>query len=469
MAKQIHLNTFHMNAPGHSWAGLWTHPQDTCVNYTDLDFWTEIARTAERGLFDGIFLADVSGVYDVYNGSPDAALAAGAQIPSGDPSVLISAMAAATRHLGFGVTASVGYEQPYYLARRFSTLDHLTKGRIAWNIVTGYLDSGSKALGETTTRAHDDRYDRADEFLELVYKLWEGSWEDDAAVHDKVGRRFVDPAKVHRISHHGEHFNLDAIHLSEPSPQRTPLLYQAGTSTRGREFAARHAECVFANQSKTSLAENAADIRRRAAAYGRRPEDIKIFVGATVIVAPTEAEARDKYEDYRGHLDVQGALALLSGWTGIDFAQYGPDDPVQYVKSNGMQSKLEAMTIRSPDRVWKVKDLADFGEVGGRGPFVVGTPSQVADELLSWVDDAGVDGFNLTRVVEPANLADFVDLVVPELQNRGVYKTEYAPGTLREKIYGSGHARLSSRHPGAGFRHGVTATPSPAPVREPAE
>lgn len=450
--REIRLNAFHMNAPGHSWAGLWTHPKDRCADYTDLDFWIELARTAERGKLDGIFLADVSGVYDVYAGTPDAALAAGAQIPSNDPSVLISAMAAATRDLGFGVTASVGYEQPYYLARRFSTLDHLTKGRVGWNIVTGYLESAARAIGDGGVREHDQRYDRADEFLELAYRLWEGSWEDDAAVRDKAGRVFVRPEKVHRITHHGTFFDLDAIHLSEPSPQRTPLLYQAGTSGRGREFAARHAECVFMNQSRAAVAEAAADIRRRAAAYGRHPEDLLVFVGATVIVAPTEAEARDKYEEYRSHLDTRGALALLSGWTGIDFSQYGPDDPVRYVKSNGMQSKIEAMTLRSPDRVWRVRDLADFGEVGGRGPFIVGTPSQVADELLTWVE-AGADGFNLTRVVEPANLTDIVDLLVPELQDRGVYKTDYSPGTLREKLFGPGRARLSPRHPGHAFRH----------------
>ncbi|MBX3539229.1 MAG: LLM class flavin-dependent oxidoreductase [Chelatococcus sp.] len=464
MPKEIAINAFHMNAPGHSWAGLWTHPADRAIDYTDLDFWITIARTAERGLLDGIFLADVSGVYDVYKGSPDAALAAGAQIPSNDPSVLISAMAAATQNLGFGVTASVGYEQPYYLARRFSTLDHLTKGRVAWNIVTGYLESGVKALGDTAVRDHDQRYDRADEFLDLVYKLWEGSWEDDAAARDKVGRVFARPEKVHRISHHGTYFDLDAIHLSEPSPQRTPLLYQAGTSARGRAFAARHAECVFTNQSKKQLTESAVDIRRRAIGFGRHPDDIRIFVGATVIVAPTEAEARDKYEEYRSHLDVKGALALLSGWTGIDFGDYGPDDPVRFVKNNNsVQSKLEAMTIRSADRVWRVRDLADFGEVGGRGPFIVGTPSQVADELLAWVDEAGVDGFNLTRVVEPRNLEDFVDLVVPELQNRGVFKTAYRPGPLREKFFG--HARLGPRHPGRAFRYDA----HPATVGIPAE
>lgn len=451
MAKEIRLNTFQMNSPGHSWAGLWTHPDDKCLNYTDLDFWVEIAKTAERGLFDGIFIADVSGVYDVYAGSPDAALLGAAQLPSNDPAVLVSAMAAATKHLGFGLTASVGIEHPYYLARRFSTLDHLTKGRIAWNIVTGYLESSAKALGQGKVRAHDDRYDRADEFLDLTYKLWEGSWEDEAVLRDKTGRTFADPSRVHRVVHKGEHFAVDAIHLCEPSPQRTPLLYQAGTSGRGREFAARHAECVFANQGKASVAENAADIRRRAAAYGRHPDDIKIFVGATIVTAPTEAEARDKYEDYRSHMHTLGALALLSGWTGIDFSTLKPDDPVTYIKNNSMQSKLEAMTIRSPDRIWRVKDLVDFGEVGGRGPFIVGTPSQVADELQSWVEDAGVDGFNLTRVVEPRNLTDIVDLVVPELQNRGLYKTAYAEGPLRQKLFGQ--PRLLQRHPGTAFSY----------------
>lgn len=451
MPKEIRLNTFQMNSPGHSWAGLWSHPADTCLNYTDIDFWTEIARTAEQGLFDAIFIADVSGVYDVYAGSADAALLGAAQLPSNDPSVLISAMAAATRNLGFGVTASVGIEQPYFLARRFSTLDHLTRGRVAWNIVTGYLESSAKAVGQPAVRAHDERYDRADEFLDLTYKLWEGSWEDEAVKRDKEGRIFADPQKVHRIVHKGEHFAVDAIHLCEPSPQRTPLLFQAGTSGRGREFAARHAECVFANQGRGALKENIADIRRRAAAYGRRPEDIQVFVGATIVTAPTEAEARDKYEDYRSHMHTKGALALLSGWTGVDFSQFKPEDPVTYVKNDSMQSKLEAMTIRSPDRIWRVKDLVDFGEVGGRGPFIVGTPAQVADELQSWVEETGVDGFNLTRVVEPRNLKDIVELVVPELQNRGVYKTQYAEGPLRQKLFG--HPRLSPRHPGNAFSY----------------
>ncbi|RWR27702.1 LLM class flavin-dependent oxidoreductase [Sinirhodobacter populi] len=453
MPKQIRLNAFQMNSPGHSWAGLWSHPDDRCLGYTGSEFWVDLARIAERGLFDALFLADVSGVYDVYNNSPAAAIETAAQLPSNDPFSLVGFMAAATQNLGFGVTASVGYEQPYYLARRFSTLDHLTRGRIAWNIVTGYLDSGARALGQTQAQNHDERYDRAEEFLELTYKLWEGSWEDEAILRDKAGRRFADPSRVHTIRHKGKWFDLDAIHLSEPSPQRTPFLFQAGTSTRGRRFAARHAEAIFANQSKRQLAESVREIRRLAAAEGRDSQDVKIFVGTTVVVAPTRAEAEEKYAEIRRHLNVKGALALLSGWTGVDFSQYQPDDPVTYVKNNSMQSKLEAMTLRSPDRVWRVRDLADFGEVGGRGPFIVGTPAEVADELQSWIEEADIDGFNINRTVEPAGLSSFVDLVVPELQNRGVYKTAYAEGSLREKIFGPGQARLPDRHPGRAFHY----------------
>lgn len=452
LSREIRLNAFQMNSPGHSWAGLWTHPDDRCLDYTTPEFWVDLARTAERGLFDAVFLADVSGVYDVFDNSPAAAIATAAQLPSNDPFALVGAMAAATRNLGFGVTASVAYEPPYYLARRFSTLDHLTRGRIAWNVVTSYLDSTARAIGEKAARAHDERYDRAEEYMELVYKLWEGSWEDGAVLRDKQGRRFADPSKVHPVRHHGRWFDLDAIHLSEPSPQRTPFLFQAGTSARGRRFAARHAEAIFTNQSKKQLAETVREIRALARAEGRDPRDVKVFVGTTVVVAPTNAEAQDKYAEYRSHLDVTGALALLSGWTGVDFGQYQPDDPVTYVRNNSMQSKLEAMTVRSPDRVWRVRDLADFGEVGGRGPFIVGDPATVADELQSWIEEADIDGFNINRTVEPAGLAAFVDLVVPELQNRGVYKTAYAEGTLREKIFGAGAARLPDRHPGHHWR-----------------
>ena len=247
MPREILLNAFDMHCVGHIQQGLWTHPRDQSTRYNTLAYWTEMARTLEAALFDGIFLADVVGVYDVYGGNADAALRGGVQVPVNDPMLLIPAMAAATQHLGFGVTANLVYEAPYLFARRMSTLDHLTGGRVGWNIVTGYLDSAARANGLSQQMAHDDRYDLADEYMQLVYQLWQHSWADDAVRADKASGVYADPAKVRLVHHHGKQYTVDAMHLCEPSPQRTPVLYQAGSSPRGRRFAAQHAECVFLN------------------------------------------------------------------------------------------------------------------------------------------------------------------------------------------------------------------------------
>ncbi|RZN34918.1 N5,N10-methylene tetrahydromethanopterin reductase [Bradyrhizobium sp. Leo121] len=450
--RELRFNAFNMTAPSHNWAGLWSHPRDASIDYNTLHYWTDYARTAERGLLDGIFLADVFGVYDVYGGNPDAAISHAVQLPNAEPTLLVSAMALVTKHLGFGITSNLTFEHPYQFARRFSTLDHLTKGRIGWNIVTGYLDSGARGMGLRTARAHDERYDAAEDFLAAVYKLWEGSWEDDAVRRDRETRVFTDPAKVHRVRHEGSHYRVDGIHLAEPSPQRTPLLYQAGTSRRGRAFAARHAEAIFLNgQTRPILARAVREIREAAKEFGRDPYDIRLFAGATVIVAPTRAEANDLLADYARHVDQAGQLALLSGWTGIDFSTYRSEEAVQYVESNAIQSMVENFTLRS-ERPVKIGDLASLSHLGARSPFVVGSPQDVADELIAWAEETDVDGFNLFRLVVPESLNAFVDLVVPELQSRGVYKTAYRDGTLREKLFPGRGPRLHATHPGAGFR-----------------
>jgi long-chain alkane monooxygenase len=454
--RELRFNAFNMTAPSHNWAGLWSHPRDASINYNTLDYWVDYAKTAERGLLDGIFLADVFGVYDVYGGSPDTAVTHAVQLPNADPSLIVSAMALVTQHLGFGITSNLTFEHPYQLARRFSTLDHLTRGRIGWNIVTGYLDSGARGMGLPSGRAHDERYDAAEDFLTAAYKLWEGSWEDGAVRRDRKRGVFTDPAKVHAVHHEGPHYRVDGIHLAEPSPQRTPLLYQAGTSRRGRAFAARHAEAIFLNgQTKPILAKVVREIRSAAKEFGRDPYDIRLFAGATVIVAPTRAEANDLLEDYARHVDRDGQLALLSGWTGIDFSTYRPDQAVQYVESNAIQSMVENFTLRS-DQPVRIGDLATLSRVGARSPFMVGSPQDVADELIAWADETDVDGFNLFRLVVPESLDAFVDLVIPELQSRGVYKAAYREGTLREKLFPGRGALLHSTHPGAGFRRAAS-------------
>ncbi|MDO9711497.1 LLM class flavin-dependent oxidoreductase [Paracraurococcus lichenis] len=453
MPKQIRVNAFVLQSPVHQTPGLWRHPEDRSVEYNQLEFWTNLARILERGLFDGVFIADSLGTNDVYGGSIEAALRRGIHVPKNDPLLSISAMAAVTKHLGFGITSNAIHEPPYAFARRMTTLDHLTQGRIGWNIVTGHSESGARATGAGLI-PHDERYDIADEYLDLVYALWEGSWEDDAVLRDKARGIFVDPAKVHRVQRRGNRFVTDAVHLAEPSPQRTPVLYQAGASSRGRAFAARHAECIFVSgPTAQALAPLVADTRRRAAANGRDPAELLFFSMATTIVGRTEEEAQAKLTDYRRYIDIEGALVLFSGWTGIDFSRVALDEPVRHQpQSAGIHSALDVFTRTDPDRVWTLRQIAEHVAIGGRGPVFVGSPGQVADAIERWVEESGVDGLNLSYALLPGDYEDFGTLVVPELQRRGCFKPGYAPGTLREKLYGSGRARLPRTHPAAEVR-----------------
>jgi len=453
MNKPIRLNAFSMNCVGHQAPGLWAHPRDESWRYKDPDYWVSLARLLERGKFDGLFLADVLGVYDVYQGSHDTALRQATQVPVNDPLLLVPLLAQATRHLGFGVTCALTYEHPYPFARRMSTLDHLTAGRIGWNIVTSYLDSAARNMGLAEQIAHDDRYEMAEEYLEVCYKLWEGSWEDDAVLRDKQQRLFTDPSKVHGIAHAGPFYTVPGIHLCEPSPQRTPVLYQAGSSTRGKDFAGKHAECVFVSGPSQSIIKGYVDdIRAAATRHGRDPADILVFLMFTAITAPTQAAAEDKYAEYRQYVSSEGALALMSGWTGVDLGAYGRDEVVQYVEKEAGRSALESFTKADPSRAWTVDEVANWVGIGGRGPVAVGTPAVVADTMQDWMHATGVDGFNLTYVVAHETFSDFVELVVPELQRRGVYKTEYQAGTLREKLF-TGGRKLAASHPGAGYRY----------------
>jgi long-chain alkane monooxygenase len=451
MPKEIVLNAFDMNCVGHIQQGLWTHPRDRSTNYTDLHYWTEYARMLEAGLFDGIFFADVVGVYDVYGGNADAALRGAVQVPVNDPTLLIPAMAAVTTHLCFGVTSNLCIEQPFQFARRMSTLDHLTRGRLGWNIVTGYLDSASRAIGLNAQMAHDDRYDLADEYMELVYKLWECSWEQDAVIRDRARGVYAEPSKVHVIHHHGKQYRVDAMHLSEPSPQRTPVLYQAGSSARGKQFAATHAECVFVNgQAKPAVKAIVDDIRSAALARGRRADDIKVLLGATVVTGRTDAEAQEKYEEYRRYVSSEAALVHAAASLGIDFAKYDMDEPVETGKSQAIVSNIEAMT-RAAGPQWTRRKLLEQMVLGSRQAPLVGSAERIADELIGWTVDAGVDGFNLSRTVAPECFEDFIGLVVPILQERGAYKRAYRDGSLREKLFG-GEALLPERHMAAQFR-----------------
>ncbi|WP_207455367.1 LLM class flavin-dependent oxidoreductase [Desertivibrio insolitus] len=453
MPRHIRFNAFDMNCVAHQSSGLWRHPQDRSRNYNTLEYWTELAKLLESGTFDGIFIADVLGTYDVYGDSNEAAIRHGAQVPVNDPVLLVSAMALVTEHLGFGVTAGTAYEHPYPFARRMTTLDHLTKGRVGWNVVTGYLPSAARNMGHDDQMEHDDRYDHADEYLEVLYKLWEGSWEDDAVVVDRERGVFTDPSKVHEIGHEGKYFKVPGIHISEPSPQRTPVIYQAGASPRGIAFAAGNAEAIFvAAPTKEVLRGTVKRIRDALESAGRDRYAAKIYTLLTIITDETSEKAQAKYEDYLSYASEEGALVFMSGWMGIDLSQYDLDEPVGNVKSNAIQSVIANFAESAEHgREFTVRDIARHGAIGGLGPFIVGSGSEIADELQSWVEETDVDGFNLAYAITPGTFEDVVKYVVPELRRRGAYPESYEQGTLRNKLHGRGD-RLPEEHKGAQYR-----------------
>lgn len=452
MAKQIRFNAFEMNCVAHQSPGLWRHPDDRSTEYKNLKYWTDLAKILERGKFDGVFLADVLGVYDVYHGNNEHALTGAVQVPVNDPLQVVPAMAAVTEHLGFGVTTSISFEHPYPFARRMTTLDHLTQGRAGWNIVTSYLESGSKNLGLKTQVSHDQRYDIANEYLEVLYKLWEGSWQEDAVVRDKQRGVFADFKKVHPIRHEGKYFSVPGTHICEPSPQRTPVLYQAGASSRGQRFASQNAECVFISAPTKAAVKPLVDgIRANLVQEGRAPDSVLIYTMLAIVVDETDEKAQKKFAEYQQYASYDGGLTLVSGWTGVDFSQYQSTDQVEYIETNAIQSLLNSYVKADPDKVWTIEEIAKWTSMGGNGPVIVGSPTTVADRLQEWVEETGLDGFNLAYILAHQSFEDVVDYVVPELQRRGVYQTEYRQGTLREKLFGQG-PRLSEDHRAAQYR-----------------
>lgn len=467
--KQLIINAFAMHSPSHLNPGLFRYPTDKGADYKNIKHWIALAQKLEEAKFHAIFFADVLGGYDVYKGPSnlDPTIPSGAQIPVNDPLYSIPAMAVATESIGFGVTASTTYDAPYALARRFSTVDHLSNGRVGWNIVTSYLDSAARNFGLDTQVEHDERYRIADEYLDVTYKLWEASWRDDAVQWNKdssktygsvEGHGYADPKGVREINHRGKYFQVPGPHLCEPSPQRTPFLLQAGTSTAGKAFAAKHAEAVFLHAQKPELVRPSVDsIRQQAADLGRNPQDIKVVAGALVIVAETDEEAHAKFDELKTYGDREGALALFGGWTGYDLSKYTDDQDFRFVEQPAVRSMVNhwASTVPGTEgKKWDKKTIADYLTLGGNGVKIIGSVQTVADELERWVHVGDVDGFNLSYASIPDTFDDIIRLLLPELQRRGLFWSDYAVkgGTLRENMYGKkGQSRLPESHHGAKY------------------
>lgn len=452
--KRIHLNAFKIAGVGHTAVGLWRHPDSQAHHYADLNYWIETAKTLERGMFDCLFMADFIGMPDTYQGNADLSFREAMSVPLNDPMLAISAMAAVTKHLGFAATVSTTYEQPYAFARKMTTLDHLTNGRIGWNIVTSARESSARNMGLDKQVPHDERYQIAHEFMDVVYKLWEGSWEDDAVRFDRDAGVFADPEKIHAIKHAGKYYSVPGPFCSEPSVQRTPTLFQAGASSAGKDFAAMHAEGVFlVNTSIAGTRQVVDEMRALTKQNGRDPQSIKFLTHISVVTAPTDEEARRKYEDQISHVSVIGTLARLSSQLQIDLSKLDIDKPLQYIETDGTRSLLERYTKQDADRVWTPRQIAEEIARNLGGITIVGSPKTVADKMEEIMDAADVDGFNIADHMPLQTFPEFVDLVVPELQNRGRVWREYEGNTLRESVGDS--ARLRSDHPGAAYRRGA--------------
>ncbi|KAH8666334.1 luciferase-like domain-containing protein [Xylariales sp. PMI_506] len=456
--RRIFLNAFDMFTPTHMNFGQWKNPADKGDTKRDLSYWTNLAKTLERGGFLSLFIADTYGGYETYEGSLDNCVARGVQWPVLDPIVTVSAMAAVTESLGFGVTGSTAGELPFLLARRYSTLDHLTKGRIAWNIVTSWKKSAFKAIGFDSPVEHDERYLQADEYLRVMYKLWEGSWADDAVAPQPEKDLYIDANKVRDIKHHGKYFKLDTKFIVDPSPQRTPFLFQAGTSPAGIAFASQHAEGIFLGGfSPEGTAPKVANVRAEAAAKGRDPRSVKFFSMILPILGRTDEEAQEKYEELKKYASTTGGLVFMSGILGMDLSQIPMDQELKSSDSTSahkVHSQLSNL-FNDQETKWTPRMIAERAAIGGLAPLFIGSPQTVADAMERWIKVADIDGFTIVQMEAPGSFEDIVDLLVPELRRRGIYPEigeDEAGLTMREKVYGKGQKTLREDHVGRTYK-----------------
>ncbi|GAA1150814.1 NtaA/DmoA family FMN-dependent monooxygenase [Nesterenkonia lutea] len=449
--RPLILSLFEMGSVVHLSPGTWTHPEDRRHGVDSLSFWRELGGILEQGRFDQLFLADVVGAYDSAEDGLRSPVSQGYQIPALDPLILLGALAESTDHLGLAATFSTTYEPPFAFARRLATLDALSEGRIAWNVVTSYLKNAAQNFGLPDQVQHDTRYEIADEFLDVVYKLLLGSWDSDAVLGDTQTRTWADPDKVRYIDHKGRHFSVRGPHLVAPSPQRLPVIFQAGSSLTGMAFAGRHAEVVFlGGNSPEAIRANVETIKSHAAASGRDPDQLRFLAAAQVIVAPTEEQAHAKAAEIDRCRSDWAALQKNGRIPGLE--RYPHEELVADIIRR--RDPGHEILIRGWREGQRVKDLRGSAGAGGRarnGLRVVGTGAQAADALTHWAHESGLDGFNIGNQISFGTIRDFVELVVPVLQRRGLARTEYTPGqTLRERLLGAGPGPHST-HPSSRY------------------
>lgn len=430
--KKLHLAQFLVHGPSYHSLAMWRHPKTIAAGYDwrRPELYQHIAQVCERGLFDMVFFADLNYISDTYTGSLDPALRYAAQAPEHDPIPLLSWMAAATKSIGVSATFSASNQHPFYAARMWATIDHLTSGRAGWNVVTSLNHNQSANYG-TEHQSTERRYERAHEFMEVCQKLWE-SWDEDAVVADPEAPLFADPSKVRRIEHEGEFFRSRGPLNVVRSPQDGPAIFQAGTSPKGRAFACQYADGIFAIQPNWQAAKAYHDdIKAGVMDAGRDPDHCKMLYGMQPIIGRTEAEAREKQEEHNSLVPLEAGLTILSAHADFDLSKLPLDTPMadreepelQRVKSRFRHNDGTSMTLREAAlRHGQSVSLPQF----------VGTPQSIADEMEAFIEHVGGDGFMLSAIYTPGAIEEFVDLVVPELQRRGLHRTAYKGRTLRD-------------------------------------
>jgi len=445
--KKLRFGLFENAQTNDSGTATWRHPENQRHLFDTLGYWQEVAEICEDARLDFLFLADAWGWADVNGERPDICTVEGLDLPRLDPAIVAASLISNTKNLGLVLTGSTLLEQPYSFARRMASLDHLSKGRLGWNVVTtGTAETASQAFGVPMV-AHDDRYDMADDFMEVVYKLWEGCWEPDALERDKAGR-YADPAKVHRIEHDGPFFTSHGYGNTSYSPQGTPVLFQAGSSARGRQFGGRHGECIFLGGSNVrALAEHVRAIRAEAVAEARAADSVKLMSAFSCVVAPTREAAQRKYQEVLDSQTPEVAVASYAWFTGLDLSSYDPRTPMAELHTEMSQTQVSRFADQTVGDV-----LKDWHAHGVRSTPVVGSPEDIADEICALADGADLDGFLLTPVIQPGSTVDFVEHVLPILRQRGVAGSDYEAATLRERLLGTETPALRADHPGAGYR-----------------
>lgn len=429
--RQMHLGAF-LYGVGHHLAA-WRHPASDPVAYTQLQTLQSWARIAEAAKFDAIFFADNIGLPD----APAQTLARNALPHVFDPLLVQSALVGVTERIGLVATVSTTYLPPYHLARKFATLDHLSAGRSGWNLVTSGSDFEARAFGLPHQLEHAQRYQIAHEYVKVVKGLWD-TWEDDAFVHDKAENRFFEPSKLHRVNHQGLKFNVQGGLQAPRPPQGYPVLVQAGSSESGQDLAAATAEVVFtAQQTVDDARAFYRSLKGRLPAWGRSPEQLKILPGVSPFVGRSEQEAREKFEQLQDLIDPVLGVGLISAFLGgVDLSGYPLDGPfpADLPVGEGWKSRHELFNALARRENLTLRDL--YKRVAtGRGHWtVVGTPESIADQLEHWFKTEAADGFNILSPTLPQGLQDFAGLVIPELQRRGLFRTEYTGRTLREHL-----------------------------------